>query len=64
MNPTCLQGTKVMTFDEIAAETAEKYTGMVIDPFGPKQFYLSSQLLTGLLSQNGEADEAPETAEE
>ena len=60
MNPSCLQGTKVMTFDEIAAETAEKYTGMVIDPFGPKQFYLSSALLTSLLSRDGEEQETTE----
>ena len=62
MDPTCLQGTKIMTFEELTSLVTEHYAGMVIDPFGPKHFYLSAPFLVSLSGRNEE--EIPESVEE
>ena len=47
-DPDRLEGTQILSFDEITDKVAQEYTGFVIDPFGPKPFYLSPEMLAGI----------------
>jgi hypothetical protein len=47
-DPDRLEGTQILSFDEITDKVAQEYTGFVIDPFGPKPLYLSREMLAGI----------------
>ena len=62
-DPDRLEGTQILSFDEITDKVAQEYTGFVIDPFGPKPFYLSREMLAGInvqteTSENIQEEEA------
>ena len=59
----CREAAVIMTSEEVTKLAAERYTGAVINPFGPKPFFLSASLLLKLQNRNREEDPEPRQTE-
>ena len=51
MDRDCRQGTVIRTFKELEGIVRDEYAGVVINPFGPRSFYLSAEFLQNILEQ-------------
>ena len=53
----------IMNFDKCRRLTEQGYSGIVIDPFGPRPFYLGRDYIATLISLKGYQEEFPEEAD-